>query len=430
MSENLTIMDADTLLSTPMQRASFIIDGFLPQGVGILSGAPKIGKSWLMLLLSLKVSQGLPLWGMKTDKCDVLYLCLEDSFQRIQDRLYRLTESAPDNLYFAVTSGQIGNGLQKQIHHHLKEYPATRLIIIDTLQKVRNTENGNKGMYAADYDDSNWTETDLFTSGWATNGLNTVNGSHWFRKDFQVSAQQAGEKATLRLGCIVDADSVYVNGTFVGTVSYQYPPRIYTIPAGLLKAGKNTITIRLFSYGGRPQFVKEKPYKILFGKGHELTVKKMLSQPGQFACEEKVEVVGPKSSLKMSVLGPVRKDTQVEVSLTDARAIGVTAPIRESGDIAGSGACKLVGPAGEVELTEGVIAAKRHVHMTPEDAEAAGVKDKDIVKLDIQSPNGRSLTFGDVVVRVSASYATAAHIDTDEANALCPGKECYGEMIK
>lgn len=122
---------------------------------------------------------------------------------------------------------------------------------------------GDKGMheatpwYAADYDDSNWTETDLFTSGWATNGLNTVNGSHWFRKDFQVSAQQAGEKATLRLGCIVDADSVYVNGTFVGTVSYQYPPRIYTIPAGLLKAGKNTITIRLFSYGGRPQFVFE-----------------------------------------------------------------------------------------------------------------------------------------------------------------------------
>ena len=132
---------------------------------------------------------------------------------------------------------------------------------------------GDKGMheatpwYAADYDDSNWKETDLFASGWATNGLNAINGTHWFRKDFQVSAQQAGEKAILRLGCIVDADSVYVNGTFVGTVSYQYPPRIYTIPAGLLKAGKNTITIRLFSYGGRPQFVKEKPYKILFGKG-------------------------------------------------------------------------------------------------------------------------------------------------------------------
>ena len=107
----------------------------------------------------------------------------------------------------------------------------------------------------------------------------------------------------------------------------------------------------------------------------------------------------------MSVLGPVRKDTQVEVSLTDARSLGVTAPIRESGDIAGSGACKLIGPAGEVELKEGVIAAKRHVHMTPEDAQAAGVEDKQIVSLAIESPNGRSLTFGDVVVRVSASYA-------------------------
>ena len=186
----------------------------------------------------------------------------------------------------------------------------------------------------------------------------------------------------------------------------------------------------LVETSARHLHLSQEHLEILFGKGHELTVKKMLSQPGQFACEEKVEVVGPKNSLKMSVLGPVRKDSQVEVSLTDARAIGVTAPIRESGDIAGSGACKLVGPEGEVELTEGVIAAKRHVHMTPEDAEAAGVKDKDIVKLDIESPNGRSLTFGDVIVRVIASYATAAHIDTDEANALCPGKECYGEMIK
>ena len=186
----------------------------------------------------------------------------------------------------------------------------------------------------------------------------------------------------------------------------------------------------LVETSARHLHLSQEHLEILFGKGHELTVKKMLSQPGQFACEEKVEVVGPKNSLKMSVLGPVRKDTQVEVSLTDARAIGVTAPIRESGDIAGSGACKLVGPEGEVELTEGVIAAKRHVHMTPEDAEAAGVKDKDIVKLDIESPNGRSLTFGDVIVRVSASYATAAHIDTDEANALCPRKESNGEMIK
>lgn len=185
----------------------------------------------------------------------------------------------------------------------------------------------------------------------------------------------------------------------------------------------------LVETSARHVHLSQEHLEALFGKGHELTVKKMLSQPGQFACEEKVEVIGTKGRLKMSVLGPVRNDTQVEVSLTDARSIGVVAPIRESGDIKGTGACKIVGPAGEVELTEGVIAAKRHVHMTPEDAEKAGVADKQIVDLAIESPNGRSLTFGDVVVRVSASYATAAHIDTDEANALAPGKECFGEMI-
>ena len=168
--------------------------------------------------------------------------------------------------------------------------------------------------------------------------------------------------------------------------------------------------------------------EILFGAGHELTVKKMLSQPGQYAAEEKVQVVGPKGSLKMSVLGPVRKETQVEVSLTDARSIGVAAMIRESGVIDGTNGCKLIGPCGEVDLEKGVIAAKRHVHMTPEDAEAAGLKDKDIVGLKIESPE-RSLIFGDVVVRVSASYATAAHIDTDEANALAPAGTVYGEIV-
>ena len=168
----------------------------------------------------------------------------------------------------------------------------------------------------------------------------------------------------------------------------------------------------------------------LFGKGHELTVKKMLSQPGQFAAEEKVEVIGPKGSLKMSVLGPVRKETQVEVSLTDARTLGVKPPIRESGDLEGSAPCKLVGPAGEVELAQGVIAAKRHLHCTPEDAAEIGLKDKDIISLKIDSPE-RSLIFGDVVVRVSASYATAVHIDTDEANALAPAAgEVYGTIVK
>ena len=155
---------------------------------------------------------------------------------------------------------------------------------------------------------------------------------------------------------------------------------------------------------------------ILFGAGHQLTNKKDLSQPGQFACEEKVEVIGAQGSLKMSVLGPVRPETQVELSLTDARSIGVKAPVRESGVVAGSGSCKLVGPKGEVELTEGVIAAMRHLHITPEDAAAMGVQDKQIISVETNC-NGRALTFGDVVVRVSDKFATRMHIDTDEANA-------------
>ena len=167
---------------------------------------------------------------------------------------------------------------------------------------------------------------------------------------------------------------------------------------------------------------------ILFGAGHQLTNTKDLSQPGQFACEEKVEVVGSKGSLKMSVLGPVRPETQVELSLTDARSIGVKAPVRESGVVAGSGSCKLVGPCGEVDLTEGVMAAKRHIHMTPEDAEKAGIVDKQIVKLSVKS-EGRSLIFDDVVARVSPKYATAAHLDTDEANAAGISGTVEGEII-
>jgi sialate O-acetylesterase len=119
--------------------------------------------------------------------------------------------------------------------------------------------------YAANYNDKDWQTVDLFSTDWGSNGLNPINGSHWFRKKVEVPQEWNGKEATLRLGCIVDADSVYVNGTFVGTVSYQYPPRIYTIPAGVLKAGKNTVTIRLISNNGYPHFVKEKPYKIVCG---------------------------------------------------------------------------------------------------------------------------------------------------------------------
>ena len=169
---------------------------------------------------------------------------------------------------------------------------------------------------------------------------------------------------------------------------------------------------------------------ILFGKGHELTNKKDLSQPGQFACEEKVTVIGPKGALKASILGPERPASQVELSLTDARTIGLAGvPVRESGDVAGSAGCILEGPCGKVEIKEGVIAAKRHIHMTKADAEVFGVKDKDIVEVRVEG--SRPLTFGDVVARVSDSYALAMHIDTDEANA--GGITCgavYGEIVK
>ena len=167
----------------------------------------------------------------------------------------------------------------------------------------------------------------------------------------------------------------------------------------------------------------------LFGEGYELTIKKMLSQPGQYACAERVDVVGPKKTIPgVSILGPTRNATQVEISLTDARSIGVSAPIRESGDIAGTGACKLVGPKGEVEIAEGVIAAKRHIHMTPADAEGLGVQNGEVVKVLVKSE--RTTIYDDVVVRVSPSYALAMHIDTDECNAAAAFGEVYGEIVK
>ncbi|MBP5209281.1 MAG: phosphate propanoyltransferase [Clostridia bacterium] len=164
---------------------------------------------------------------------------------------------------------------------------------------------------------------------------------------------------------------------------------------------------------------------LLFGEGHALTKKKDLSQPGQFACEEKVEIIGERGSLKASILGPERKASQVELSLTDARTIGVKAPVRESGDVAGSGACVLRGPCGEIRLEEGVIAAQRHIHLTPELAAEYGLSDKQIVC--VKTDGQRPLTFGDVVVRVSPSFAPAMHIDTDESNAAFGCTE--GEII-
>lgn len=168
---------------------------------------------------------------------------------------------------------------------------------------------------------------------------------------------------------------------------------------------------------------------VLFGKGYELTPVKELSQPGQFACQERVTLAGPKRELKnVIILGPARPKTQVELSLTDARGIGVMPPVRESGDINNSPGCKIIGPNGEVEISEGVIAAKRHVHMTPADAEKYGLADRAIVKVSI-AQGERKTIYDDVVVRVHENFSLAMHIDTDEGNAAGVGAGCTGEIL-
>lgn len=186
----------------------------------------------------------------------------------------------------------------------------------------------------------------------------------------------------------------------------------------------------LVEISARHVHVCKETLETLFGAGYELTPKKDLSQPGQFACEERVTVVGPKKEIAgVSILGPCRPEDQVELSATDARSIGVKAPIRESGDVAGSGACKLVGPCGEVELSQGVIVAKRHIHMTPEDAAELGVKDTQIVNVKVTT-DGRSLVYGDTIVRVSPKYALAMHVDTDEANAAAIPGSCMATIVE
>ena len=169
--------------------------------------------------------------------------------------------------------------------------------------------------------------------------------------------------------------------------------------------------------------------EILFGKGHELTPTKPLVQPGQFACEEKVDIVGPKNTLKgIRVLGPARPETQVEVAMTDARTLGIKAPVRESGKLEGTPGCKIVGPCGEVEIDNGVIVALRHVHLSPAQAEEAGVKDKDIVSIKIEGERG--LVFNNVLVRSGDAHEREVHLDTDEGNAAGCGPDAVCTIIK
>ena len=187
----------------------------------------------------------------------------------------------------------------------------------------------------------------------------------------------------------------------------------------LVKAVQKAVFVELEA-SGRHVHVTAAEAQRLFG--HGLTPKRPLSQPGQFLCNERVTVIGPKGQFEnVAVLGPERKEAQVEISLTDGRSLGIVPPVRPSGDVKGSPGAILQGPRGRVELKQGVIAAQRHIHITPEDASRMGVKDKQIVKLQVFT--ARPLIFEDVLVRVSPEFETYVHLDYDEANAcgFCPG---------
>lgn len=171
-------------------------------------------------------------------------------------------------------------------------------------------------------------------------------------------------------------------------------------------------------------------FERLFGKEKELTYKADLSQPGQYLCEERITVKGPKGTFKnVAVLGPFRPETQVEISVTDCRKLGIESIIRQSGDTKDTPGCTLIGPKGELEIDHGVIVAKRHIHMTPVQAVQLGVKDNDNVFV-ISNSFERSLIFADVIVRVSPNFALAMHVDTDEANAFAGMKHPTGVILK
>ncbi|MBU5483162.1 phosphate propanoyltransferase [Clostridium sp. MSJ-11] len=180
---------------------------------------------------------------------------------------------------------------------------------------------------------------------------------------------------------------------------------------------------------GRHVHVNKETLEALFGEGYNLTKTKDLSQPGQFACKERVTIVGPKGSISnVVILGPERKHTQVEISQTDALILGIKAPVRESGNIEETPPIIIISENSAVKIKQGVIVAKRHVHITPEDAEKFGVRDKEKVKVQIFGD--RPLIFDDVVIRVSPNFQTYMHIDYDEANACGFSKGTLGKIIK
>ncbi|MGI6734695.1 MAG: Phosphate propanoyltransferase [Tenericutes bacterium ADurb.Bin239] len=186
----------------------------------------------------------------------------------------------------------------------------------------------------------------------------------------------------------------------------------------------------LIETSARHIHLSEADLETLCGKGAKLEVRGPLSQPGQFSTPTRLTIVGQKRNIeRVTVLGPTRKETQVEISQTDAFTLGIDVPIRESGDIKGTPGVTLIGPAGEVTLDKGIIIAKRHIHMTPADAKKFNVTNGEVVGVRVKTPE-RSLVFEDVVIRVRDDFALAMHIDTDEANAAGIKGEVYGELIK
>ena len=206
---------------------------------------------------------------------------------------------------------------------------------------------------------------------------------------------------------LVELINIYLEGVFIIMLETK-------VPVGI---------------SARHVHVSQADLDILYGEGYELTVKKDLLQEGQFASNELVDIVTEKGSFKnVRILGPIRKQTQVEVALTDALKLKLAIPVRDSGDLKGSPGITIVGPKGTVELTEGVIAAGRHIHMSPADATAFGVKDKDIVT--VRCGGERGLVFENVLIRAHESFRLEMHIDTDEANAAMCKNSGLVEVIK
>jgi putative phosphotransacetylase len=186
----------------------------------------------------------------------------------------------------------------------------------------------------------------------------------------------------------------------------------------------------LVNVSARHCHLTQEAVEVLFGKGHQLTPMKWLYQEGQYAAEESVTLIGPRSRVisNLRILGPCRDINQVELAFTDARALGFDVPVRQSGDIKGTPGCMLMGPKGYFQMDQGVIRAAIHVHMAPEDAAHYGVKDKDFMKLKVHGPCG--VSFDRLFVRVKPEFKLEVHLDTDEGNACGLGPDSYCEMLK